>query len=165
MSLAKVSLWPKCLWPKCLWPKCHWPVCNSGQSIILAKLSRPKCLWPNCHSGRIVIQPFGNFFKISLGQISYLRRTLIRNSWPFIRGDLKMYPQKISKSDLTAYLLFSAKTVMPTRPAEGLFFFFFFFLFQQKFLRYYFFFNVSPVSVSKRRKSNFRVDRRVEGIY
>ena len=49
VSLAKVSLWPKCLWPKCLWPKCLWPKClwpkgHSGQIVILSKGSRPKCL-------------------------------------------------------------------------------------------------------------------------
>ena len=52
VTLAKLSLQPNCLWPKCLWPKGH-----SGQSVILAKVSRPKCLWPKCHSGQNVIQP------------------------------------------------------------------------------------------------------------
>ena len=52
VTLAKLSLQPNCLWPKCLWPKGH-----SGQSVILAKVSRPKCLWPKCHSGQSVIQP------------------------------------------------------------------------------------------------------------
>ena len=84
VSLAKVSLWPKCHRPKSHWPKCLsgqsvsgqsvsgqsdsgqrvtlangslWPIGHSGQSVILAKVSRPKCLWPKCHSGQSVIQP------------------------------------------------------------------------------------------------------------
>ena len=57
VSPAKESLAKMSLRPKCLWPKCHWPKGHSGQSVILAKVSRPKCLWPKCHSGQSVIQP------------------------------------------------------------------------------------------------------------
>ena len=73
MSLAKVSLWPRC----------HSGQSVTGQTVSPAKLSLAKrSLWPNCQSGQTVLA------KVSLAKVSFWPKC---DSAPLIRSPLTLW--------------------------------------------------------------------------